>query len=151
MHHTRQPHIARGSDRASTAGIAWVEDRADPACQLASLCIALLGMSAEQLKGHLDPLVMAILESGPAHGYAIIEELRTRSSGVFDLPEGTIYPALHRLEHAGSITSRRVVVAGRHRRVYRLSTQGRAALRERRHAWGEFSSAINQVMGVQPA
>jgi PadR family transcriptional regulator PadR len=108
-------------------------------------------MSAEQLKGHLDPLVLAILENGPAHGYAIMEELRTRSSGVFDLPEGTIYPALHRLEHAGAITSREVVVASRRRRVYRLSTRGRTALRERRQAWGEFSSAINQIMGVRPA
>ena len=58
-------------------------------------------MSSEQLKGHLDPLVMAVLEGGPAHGYAIIEALRARSGGVFDLPEGTIYPALHRLERGG--------------------------------------------------
>ena len=73
----------------------------------------MLGMSAEQLKGHLDPLVLAVLEGEPAHGYAIIESLRNGSDGVFDLPEGTIYPALHRLERAGTVTSRREVTSGR--------------------------------------
>jgi PadR family transcriptional regulator, regulatory protein PadR len=108
-------------------------------------------MSAEQLKGHLDPLVLAILEDGPAHGYAIIEALRARSAGVFDLPEGTIYPALHRLERVGTVTSRREVIGGRERRVYRLSARGRAALRERRSNWKQFSSAVNRVLGASPA
>ena len=103
-------------------------------------------MSAEQLKGHLDALVLAIIERGPAHGYAIIESLRERSGGVFDLPEGTIYPALHRLEHAGTIASRLEVVGGRERRVYRLSARGRAALGERRTNWSVFSTAVEQVL-----
>lgn len=107
-------------------------------------------MGAEQLKGHLDPLVLAILEGGPAHGYAIIESLRERSGGVFDLPEGTIYPALHRLEHGGTVTSRREVISGRERRVYRLSAKGRAALVERRTNWNQFSFAVSQVLGVGP-
>ena len=55
-------------------------------------------MIGEALKGHLDLLLLAILAEGPAHGYAIIEALRRKSKGTFDLPEGTIYPALHRLE-----------------------------------------------------
>jgi DNA-binding PadR family transcriptional regulator len=108
-------------------------------------------MTAEQLKGHLDPLVLAILEQGPAHGYAIIESLRERSDGVFDLPEGTIYPALHRLERAGTLSSRRAVIGGRERRVYRLSAKGRTALRERRTNWTHFSAAVSQVLGVSPA
>jgi PadR family transcriptional regulator len=108
-------------------------------------------MSSEQLKGHVDPLVLAILEGGPSHGYAIIESLRERSGGVFDLPEGTIYPALHRLEHAGAITSRREVIGGRQRRVYRLSARGRAALGERRTNWSAFSSAIDRALGMSPA
>jgi PadR family transcriptional regulator, regulatory protein PadR len=108
-------------------------------------------MSAEQLKGHLDPLVLAILEGGPAHGYAIIESLRARSGGIFDLPEGTIYPALHRLERGGSVTSRREVIGGRERRVYRLTVRGRAALRERRSNWNQFSSAVTRILGVSPA
>ena len=103
-------------------------------------------MNPEQLKGHLDPLILAVLEIRPAHGYAIIEALRDRSGGVFDLPEGTIYPALHRLEHAGAISSHHEVVGGRQRRVYRLSARGRTSLRERRSNWNVFSSAVNQVL-----
>ena len=58
-------------------------------------------MDRERLKGNLDLLLLSVLSSGPAHGYAIISALRDRSGGTFDLPEGTIYPALHRLEDAG--------------------------------------------------
>jgi PadR family transcriptional regulator PadR len=108
-------------------------------------------MTSEQLKGHLDPLVLAILEHGPAHGYAIIDALRERSDGVFDLPEGTIYPALHRLERAGTVTSRREVIGGRERRVYHLSPKGRTALREQRTQWNHFSAAVDQVLRVSPA
>ena len=108
-------------------------------------------MTAEQLKGHLDPLVLAVLEGGPAHGYAILESLRERSDGVFDLPEGTIYPALHRLERAGTLSSRREVIGGRERRVYRLSAKGRSALRERRANWTQFSEAVTRVLMVRPA
>jgi PadR family transcriptional regulator, regulatory protein PadR len=108
-------------------------------------------MTSEQLKGHLDPLVLAILERGPAHGYAIIESLRDGSGGVFDLPEGTVYPALHRLERSGTVTSRREVIGGRERRVYRLSKKGRTALVERRAYWNDFASAVSQVLGVNPA
>ena len=61
----------------------------------------MLGMEAEMLKGHLDAIVLAALEAGPAHGYAIIETIKQRSAGTFELPEGTVYPALHRLEQAG--------------------------------------------------
>ena len=57
-------------------------------------------MRAEALKGHLDGLILASLQARPAHGYAIAQDLRARSDGAFDLPEGTLYPALHRLERA---------------------------------------------------
>ena len=53
------------------------------------------------LKGHLDMIVLAALSSGPAHGYGIIQEIYRRTGGAFELPEGTVYPALHRLEQAG--------------------------------------------------
>jgi DNA-binding PadR family transcriptional regulator len=108
-------------------------------------------MTSEQLKGHLDPLLLAVLEQGPAHGYAVIEALRERSDGAFDLPEGTIYPALHRLERSGAITSTRERAGGRERRVYRLSTKGRTALKERRAGWTAFSSAVDLVLGMTPA
>ncbi|MBA3417844.1 MAG: helix-turn-helix transcriptional regulator, partial [Geodermatophilaceae bacterium] len=60
-------------------------------------------MRAETLKGHLDGLLLAALEAGPLHGYGVIEALRTGSDGTFDLPTGTVYPALHRLERAGLV------------------------------------------------
>src|SRR5262249_60644715 len=60
-------------------------------------------MRAEALKGHLDGLLLAALEAGPRHGYAIMEALRAGSDGRVDLPTGTIYPALHRLERAGLV------------------------------------------------
>ena len=63
-------------------------------------------MRAEALKGHLDLLLLAVMEDGPTHGYAVIEELRQRTGDAFDLPEGTVYPALHRLERAGLLESR---------------------------------------------
>src|SRR5258706_12388472 len=79
---------------------------------------------AQALKGHLDVLLLAALEDGPQHGYAVKEALRERSGGRFDLPTGTIYPALHRLEDAGLIASPWSVVDGRRRRTYRRTTAG---------------------------
>src|SRR4030095_10215530 len=63
------------------------------------------------LKGHLDMILLAALAPGPAHGYAVIEEIRRRSAGAFDLPEGTIYPVLHRLEDSGPLARRWVPAA----------------------------------------
>ena len=81
---------------------------------------------------------------GPAHGYAIIETIKTRSGGTFDLPEGTVYPALHRLEQAGLLSSAWTTPpSGRRRRVYSLTKAGTAALRERRKSWGRFSQAVD--------
>ena len=64
-------------------------------------------MRAEALKGHLNGLLLAVLEAGPAHGYAVIEPLRAGSGGTFDLPTGTVYPALHRPEGLGLARSGR--------------------------------------------
>ena len=69
-------------------------------------------MRAEELKGHLDALLLAALEDGPRHGYAVIEALRQDTGGRLDLPTGTIYPALRRLE-AGRADRRVVVGRGR--------------------------------------
>lgn len=96
------------------------------------------------LKGHLDLIVLATLAAGPAHGYAVIEEIRRRSAGAFDLPEGTIYPVLHRLEEGGLLAGRWVKAeSGRRRRVYSLTGRGRRALSERRAVWDRFSGAVS--------
>lgn len=105
------------------------------------------GMEGEMLKGHLDMIVLAALAAGPGHGYAVIEAIRRRSGQAFDLPEGTIYPALHRLEQAGLLTSRWTTAAtGRKRRVYALTRHGRRALAERRSVWEKFSIAIGGLL-----
>jgi DNA-binding PadR family transcriptional regulator len=103
-------------------------------------------MKAEQLKGHLDALILAVVADGPAHGYAIIQELQTRSGGAFDLPEGTVYPALHRLERSGLLASSWSDEAARKRRVYRLTGPGREALGLQRRQWDEFSRAVEAVL-----
>ena len=92
----------------------------------------MLGMEGEMLKGHLDMIVLAALSAGPAHGYAVIEEIRRRSGGAFDLPEGTVYPALHRLEEASLLASSWDVVSGRRRRIYRLTTAGEVVVTRER-------------------
>jgi PadR family transcriptional regulator len=100
-------------------------------------------MEGEILKGHLDMIVLAALSARPAHGYAVIEEIRRRSAGAFDLPEGTVYPVLHRLEQAGLLSGRWVTAdSGRRRRVYEVTRRGRRELAEQRAVWRQFSDAI---------
>jgi PadR family transcriptional regulator PadR len=111
-----------------------------------TLGIVSLGMRAEALKGHLDGLVLATLQRGPLHGYAVIEELRGRSDGAFDLAEGTVYPVLHRLEAEGLLASAWSSPAGRRRRVYRLTRKGRGTLDRRRNEWRSFAGAVEAVL-----
>src|SRR5882672_7190680 len=109
-------------------------------------------MEGEMLKGHLDLIVLAALAAGPAHGYAVIEAIRQRSGQAFDLPEGTIYPALHRLEQSGLLASRWITAeSGRRRRVYALTRRGDRALAKRRVVWQQFSNAIGGLLaGTRP-
>jgi PadR family transcriptional regulator, regulatory protein PadR len=100
-----------------------------------------------ELYGHLDLLLLSVLAEAPAHGYAVIEELRRRSSGAFDLPEGTVYPALHRLEASGLLASSWQARGGRRRRVYRLTRRGRGRLERGRGEWSAFSGAVTAVVG----
>ncbi|MFY1675180.1 PadR family transcriptional regulator [Plantactinospora sp. WMMB334] len=104
-------------------------------------------MNAQALHGHLDALLLAVLEQGALHGYAIIEALRARSGGVLDLPTGTIYPALRRLERAGYVSSAWSIVNGRERRTYELTGAGHRALAGERSSWQEFSSTVGRFLG----
>ena len=88
-----------------------------------------------------------MLAAGPAHGYAIISALRDRSGGTFDLPEGTVYPALHRLEDAGLLASSWADADGRRRRVYGLTDKGAAALAAQRTEWRRFATSVQAVLG----
>jgi transcriptional regulator len=104
-------------------------------------------MERERLKGHLDLLLLSVLAAGPAHGYAIISALRERSDGMFDLPEGTIYPALHRLEAGGLLSSSWAEADGRRRRVYALTQAGAAALTAEQTQWRRFAHGVQAVVG----
>jgi PadR family transcriptional regulator, regulatory protein PadR len=110
----------------------------------------LLLMRAEALKGHLDGLLLAALEPGPLHGYGVIEALRVGSGGTFDLPTGTVYPALHRLERGGLIRSTWSDGTGRRRRSYQLTAAGVTALAEQRHGWREFSRSVSALLEAGP-
>ena len=107
-------------------------------------------MRAEALKGHLDGLLLACLESGPRHGYSVIEALRETTGGQLDLPTGTVYPALHRLEAAGWIRGRWSVVDGRRRRTYELTAKGRRALSSERADWRRFSAVVTAALEGRP-
>lgn len=108
-------------------------------------------MKAETLKGHLDGLLLAALEDRPLHGYAVIQALRGGSSGAVDLPTGTVYPALRRLERLGLVEGSWSQVSGRRRRSYTLTAAGRRALREERSAWAAFSRVMATLLGPEQA
>jgi PadR family transcriptional regulator PadR len=104
----------------------------------------------EHLKGHLDALLLAALEPGPLHGYAVAQALRDGSGGHFDLPTGTIYPALHRLERAGLVAGTWSSATGRRRRTYQLTAAGRRALGSHRAAWRSFATAVSALLEPAP-
>jgi PadR family transcriptional regulator PadR len=104
-------------------------------------------MTPDALRGHLDSLILAVLEHEPRHGYAIIEALQVRSGGELDLPTGTVYPALRRLEAAGHLKSAWATAGGRKRRTYTLSASGRRALAKQRAEWRKFSAVVDGVLG----
>jgi PadR family transcriptional regulator, regulatory protein PadR len=105
-----------------------------------------MSVRAEELKGHLDAMILAVVADDPLHGYAIIEELKRRSGGALALPEGTVYPALHRLERSGFLASSWSTGDGRRRRVYKLTARGRRELGVRRSSWREFAATVEAVL-----
>ena len=80
------------------------------------------------------------------HGYGVVEKLRETSEGIFDLAEGTVYPALYRLEASGLLTSTWSSASGRRRRTYRLTARGRTKLARERRDWRRFSEAMTEVV-----
>jgi len=103
-------------------------------------------MSATDLRGQIDLLLLSVLVAEPAHGYRVIERLRERSEGTFDLTEGTVYPALHRLERSGLLESHWSDRAPRRRRVYAVTQAGRGSLAARRRDWAAFAGAVQAVI-----
>ena len=106
-------------------------------------------MRADAVRGHLDGILLAVLDERPLHGYAVIEAIARRSGGALDLPTGTVYPALNRLERTGLLRGREEDVGGRRRRTYELTAAGRRTLHGHRRDWAAFTAAIGSVLGAE--
>jgi PadR family transcriptional regulator PadR len=96
--------------------------------------------------GQLDMLLLAVLSRRPGHGYAVIVALGERTDGALQMAEGAVYPALHRLEDAGLLTSAWQLVEGRRRRVYAITSQGTAALEVGRRSWSGLVARVEAVL-----
>ena len=98
------------------------------------------------LRGTLPTLILEAIEHRPDHGYSIAQRIKERSSGVLDFKEGTLYPALHKLELESAVESYEGVEKGRTRRYYRITKTGRAELAKGRKEWSELSSAVSLIL-----
>ena len=104
----------------------------------------------ELLKGNTETLLLSLLADEAMYGYRIVKEMERRSSGYFQFKEGTLYPALHRLNEAGLVQGDwRDVESGVPRRYYTITAKGRTVLEERQTEWQRFSRAVNSVMLLQ--
>ena len=98
-------------------------------------------------KGSTTVLVLSLLSEEPMYGYQITKELSSRSAGVFEFKEGTLYPALHRMEKDGLVSSYwEVVEEGPSRKYYAITDEGEAALAEKAGNWGKFARALLQIL-----
>lgn len=106
-------------------------------------------MTSDLLRGHLDGLLLAVLADAPGHGYEIGQRLAARSGGRLGVPEGSLYPALHRLERNALVRSAWSSGQGRRRRTYELTAAGRRAAASSRTEWRAFASAVDRILGAQ--
>jgi len=105
---------------------------------------------AKLMKGTANSLLLCLLSQQPMYGYQIIKELERRSAGYFRFKEGTLYPALHRLEKAGLVMGRwRLLPSGRQRKYYHITDKGHRIVVEKRSQWQNFLAAMNLI--IEPA
>jgi PadR family transcriptional regulator PadR len=104
----------------------------------------------ELIKGSIDSLLLCLIVQQPMYGYRIIKELERKSQGYFKFKEGTLYPALHRLEKAGLIRGEwQTLPSGRQRRYYHITERGLRSMVAKRSQWLDFLVAMNLI--IQPA
>jgi PadR family transcriptional regulator PadR len=104
------------------------------------------------LKGSSNSLLLCLLEQQPMYGYQIVKELEARSQGYFKFKEGTLYPALHRLEKSGLITGKwQMLPNGRQRRYYYITAKGYSKLALEKTQWHDFLKAVKLIMQPEPA
>jgi PadR family transcriptional regulator PadR len=101
----------------------------------------------DALQGTLDLLVLTTLSRGPAHGYAIAAQIQTVSDDVLRVEEGSLYPALHRMEQAGWIAAEWTTSENNRRaRMYRLTRTGQKRLDEQKEKWRLLTNAVGKVL-----
>lgn len=109
-------------------------------------------ISGDVIRGHLEPLALAALEQGEAHGFELLRRLENAGSGALRLKEGSLYPALYRMEEAGLIKSAWEKTPagerGPRRRVYRLTGKGKRHLAAARGEWLVFSRVVGIILGT---
>lgn len=110
-----------------------------------------MASKADLPQGTLDMLVLQVLAGGPLHGYAIAQRLRRLSREVVKVPQGTLYPALHRLENRKLLAAEwKTSETGRDAKYYRLTSKGRGQLRTESESWERLAEAIQAIIrGVQ--
>src|SRR5690242_16441313 len=103
-------------------------------------------------QGTLDLLIMKIVALGPVHGYAIAQRLQQVSRDVVQVPQGSLYPALHRLENRGLLAGVwNETETGREAKFYRLTRKGRLTLEAETASWGRLTEAIGLILGMGEA
>ena len=105
-------------------------------------------MDNKLLTGTLELMMLEVLSQGPSYGYEIVQTVLTRSGGHLELKEGSLYPALHRLERQKLLGSSWTEHEGRRRKYYKLTAAGRKALDAKRTEWKAFASGVNGVLGI---
>jgi PadR family transcriptional regulator PadR len=101
-------------------------------------------------KSSSNSLLLCLLEHQPMYGYQVVKELETRSQGYFKFKEGTLYPALHRLEKSGLITGKwQMLSNGRQRRYYHITAKGQAKLALEKTQWLDFFTAVSLILQPQ--
>src|SRR6188508_740336 len=109
-------------------------------------------ISGDKLRGHLEMLILATLERGEAHGLEVLRRLELGGCGLLKLKEGSVYPALYRLEAAGEVAGaweqEQKGRRGARRRIYRLTPRGSRKLRRGRGEWQKFVSTLGQILAV---
>ena len=103
------------------------------------------------LNGTLETMMLEVMSGGPSYGYEIVQTVFSRSGGEFALKEGSLYPALHRLERQKLLESYWSEVDSRRRKYYRLTAAGRDLLTVRRRDWQAFAAGVNGVLGLERA
>jgi PadR family transcriptional regulator PadR len=105
-------------------------------------------MDSRLLTGTVDTLILEVIGNGPTYGYEIVLTVQERSRGYFAITEGSLYPALHRLERQKLLEAFWKEVDGRDRKYYKLTPAGRSALAAKKKEWLKFSAGVNGILGA---